>query len=351
MLFSLLGSSQGKSYLARKVRKQTDAIPPFSFPIDVASVKNIFIILPPERLDTLYQLKNVIEMAAHFKGAAVTLLAEEGCVPFARMIDGATVVEYRRESKKLFSATFNGLNHDVAGTADLACLLTRDEDLPLLYLAGKTAAPIRVGYTGAGGSPFINLHIGPSADRRYLPEWNCAMAEILGARRLKSHRSSVAKATVEEIDQLLRDQRLEPSARLVGIDLSFFIRQFGAKWANGLMEACMPCFGQAAAYLYAEETCGAAEREKIAKHGLPLIEGLTLPQTAALAARSAVVVTGNSLLYGLATLVGAQAVGVFSAEEFEVFCPPQPAAQAGISFEKNPTAETIGEVVKKLSIQ
>jgi ADP-heptose:LPS heptosyltransferase len=344
LLFSLLGSSRGKDFLARKVRKQTGGIPPFSFPIDIASVKKILIILPSEPLDVLYQLNNVLEMAAHFKNAKLTLLAEESCVPFARMMEGAEVVEYRQENKQLFSSTFNGFNRDFSGTADLCCLLTREEDPPLLYLTGRTAAPIRAGYVDAGGSPFINLHIGPSADRHYLPEWNCAMAEILGARKMKPYRSTVAKATIGEIDQLLREQGLDPAAKLIGIDAPFFSRNFGAKWTAGLIEALTPLLAETSVYLYTQDTGSPAEREKLARYGLPIIGGLTVPQTVALASRSKVVITGNTLLFGLATLIGGQALGVFKLEEHEAYCLPPPAPQVGITYEKNPTGETIEAV-------
>ena len=346
--FRLLGGARGKNFLAGKIRRQTAAIPPFSFPIDVASIKRILIILPSEPLQVLYQLRNVLELAAYFREATLTLLAEESCTPFAGMIAGAKVVEYAGESKRLFSAAFNEFNRAFAGAVDLCCLLTRTEDLTLLYLAGRTAAPVRVGYVGAGGSPFINLHIGPSADRHYLPEWNCAMAEILGARKMKPHRPSLAKQTLEEIDQLLRERRLDPASSLIGIDAPFFWRSFGAKWTAGLLEALTPLLAGRATYLYALDPSSPQEQEKFAKFGFPLISGLSVPQTAALAARSQLVITGNTLLFGLATLVGVPALGVFSLVEQEAYCPLPPALQVGIAFEKSPTAETIDALVAAL---
>ncbi|MBN2188653.1 MAG: hypothetical protein JW699_04305, partial [Chitinispirillaceae bacterium] len=157
--FAILGRENGRKLLARIVRKATAHLPPLSFPIDEAAVKRVLMILPPEPLAVLHQLKNIIALKAFFRNAETTLLVEASCMELAGMVEGISLIEYRREEKRLFSASFGVFNRTLAGAADVCCVLTDREDLPLFYLAGRTAAPVRAGYEGAGRFPFINLHI------------------------------------------------------------------------------------------------------------------------------------------------------------------------------------------------
>src|SRR5665811_197511 len=89
---------------------------------------------------------DILQCAHHQSGLqAGRLLVETASVPLAGLIDGVHIAEYPLESKKLFSATFNGFHEQFNGVFDLCCLLTRTEDLVLLNCAGRTAAPVRIG--------------------------------------------------------------------------------------------------------------------------------------------------------------------------------------------------------------
>ena len=339
---SILGASRSKAMLANTVRKLTEEAPPFSFPVDPQPVKNVLIILPPQRLEVLHQLRNVREIATLFRNAKITLVTEESCAELAGLIEGAAVLTYPEEEKRLFSGTFTELTHELRESAELCCLLTRGEELPLLYLTGMTAASLRVGYAGAGGPPFINLHVKPSGERVYQSDWNCAMAEMLGARRGRKTTWTVAPQTFGEIDHLFRELHIKPAARLAGVDALFFYRAFGPEWAEGCIKAIQPIVNNAL-YLFAEATHDDKELAWLSQTGLPLIQNLSVPQTAALAGRSALLVTGNTLLFGLATLLEKPAVGVFNADSMAAFCPASPLVR-GIACEGDADAKTISAI-------
>jgi ADP-heptose:LPS heptosyltransferase len=338
-LFRLLGPSLGKKLLARKVQARTTHLPPFIFPLDPALFTRVLIILPSKRLKVLHQLKNLAELTAFFKNAAISIVAEETCAPLVKLVDRTNVIEYRYEEKKLFTSTFNQLIREFHGIVDLCCLLTREEDLPLLYLAGMTAAPIRIGYVGSGGSPFLNLQVAPSPSRAYLPEWNSALAEMLGAKRAKRVRWGASKETTAEIDHLLKEMHFDPRARLVGVDADFARRRFGASWAERFIKALIPVT-QGSVYLYAKDDEDHGIMEWLSQFNLPLIHSISVSQLAALISRSSIIVTGNTLLFGLATLMEIKTVGLFEEKHLASYCPPSPVIK-GISFERSPDEKTI----------
>ena len=343
--FALLGPSNGRKLLARIVRKQTAHLPLFSFPLHAASVKRVLMILPPGQLPVLHQLKNIAAIKSFFRNAEVTLLTEASCTELAGMVEDVSIVEYRLEEKRLFSASFSVFNRSLKGTAEVCCLLMGREDLPLLYLAGRTAAPVRVGYVGAGIFPFINLHVKPFPEHRYLTDRNYVMAEALGAEKSKDIALPIATQTKAEIDYLVRGISRRSKSRPVGVDAFYFYRAFGARQAEEVIKALLPVVKNDI-YLYADETPDASEMEWLSRFKLPLMHHLTIAQLGALLGHSELVVTGNTLLFGLATILGTKAIGIFSKDEIDVFCPKTPsAAVRGIVRTKAIDAETVNGIV------
>jgi len=341
--FAVLGRKNGRKLLARIVRKQTAILPPLSFPIAAAGVKRLLLILPPEPLAVLHQMKNIAALKAFFKNAATTLLTEASCTEIAGMIEDVTIVEYRLEEKRLFSASFGVFNRSFKDAADVCCLLTDGEDLPLLYCCGRTAAPLRVGYAGAGTYPFINLHVSPSEERRYLTDRNLVMAETLGAAHCREIVLPAATQTKAEIDYIIRGITRKSPLRPVGIDALYFYRAFGAGRAAEMIKALVPVVANAV-YLYADETPDASEMEWLSRFNVSLMHHCTVAQLRALLSHSEVVVTGNTVLFGLAAIFGAKAVGVFTREEIEVFCPKTPALR-GIVKSKTMNTEAIKQIL------
>jgi ADP-heptose:LPS heptosyltransferase len=345
--FALLGRSKGRKILASIVRKQTAHLPPFSFPFDTEAVKKVLVILPPEPLSVLHQLKNIAGMKTVFRNAEMTLLAEASSIQLAGMIEDVSIVEYRREEKRLFSVSFSVFNRTFRDAAEMCCLLTSNEDLPLLYLVGRTGAQLRIGYTGAGEFPFINFHVTPLPERRYLTDRNYAMAETLGAEKNREIALPIAKQTKAEIDYLVRGINKGGRSRPVGIDAFHFYRAFGAKRAANVIRALLPVVKNAV-YLYADETPDAQEMEWLSLFKLPLMHHLTIAQLVALLGRSELVVSGNTLLFGLATLLGIKAVGIFNKNQLDAYCPGITTVR-GIPFDTTLDAERISGIVKAVA--
>jgi len=343
--FALLGPSNGRKLLSRIVRKQTAHLPLFSFPLDAGSVKRVLMILPPGQLPVLHQMKNIAAIKAFFRNAEVTLLIEASCIELAGMVEDVSIVEYRLEEKRLFSASFSVFNRSLKGTAEVCCLLTGREDLPLLYLAGRTAAPVRVGYAGAGIFPFINLHVKPSPEHRYLTDRNFAMAEMLGAPKSLHSGWAVTERKSAEADHFFKEHHIGVLSRPVGVDAFHFYRAFGARQAEEVIKALLPVVKNDI-YLYADETPDASEMEWLSRFKLPLMHHLTIARLGALLGCSGLVVTGNTLLFGLATILGTKVIGIFSQDEIDVFCPKTPsAAVRGIVRKKAIDAETVQGIV------
>lgn len=347
--FAFLGPSNGRKFLAGIVRKQMAHLPPFSFPLDAAAMKRVLVILPPGQLAVVNQMKNVAALKAYFRNAEMTLLAEASCTQLAGLIEGVSIVEYRREEKRLFSASFSVFNRSFRDAAEVCCLLTSEEDLPLLYLAGRTAAPVRIGYAGAGEFPFINIHVNPSPERSYLADRNLAMADMLGAPKPPDTMWAVAKRTTAGIDHFFNENRIGILSRSAGIDALFFYRAFGARQAAEVIKVLLPVVNNAV-YLYADEAPDAREMEWLSRFNLPFMHHLTIAQLGALLGRSGLVVTGNTVLFGLATLLQTKAVGVFNKKEFDVYCPNTPSAGVrGVVFDKTFNAETVRGIVSAVA--
>jgi ADP-heptose:LPS heptosyltransferase len=169
------------------------------------------------------------------------------------------------------------------------------------------------------------------------------MAEMLGAEKTPDSVWAVAKQTTAEIDYLVRGIGKKSKSKPVGIDAFYFYRAFGARQASGVIKALLPVVKNAV-YLYADETPDASEMEWLSRFNLPLMHHLTVAQLGALLGHSELVITGNTLLFGLATLLGTKAVGVFDKNGIDVYC-PKIAAARGVVFDKTINNETVSGII------
>ncbi|NLE00839.1 MAG: glycosyltransferase family 9 protein [Fibrobacter sp.] len=317
-IFKCIGTRHTEAFLAFLL-KHRHKVPPVTFPIDVASVKEILLLLPDQRIDVLYQLKNIISLISRFKHAAVTLLCEKDTAQLIKMIPGLNVIEYSAESRQSYSNEFIALAHGFRDIVDICFLLDKNPDLPMLYFTGLTKAPARVGYLGAGNNPFLNLHVSPKDSRKYLPDWNCSMAELFGATS-EDIRWSIAPKTLEEIDHLLKESKITRTEPLIGLDVQFYYSTFGASWTENLIEH-IKGLKKGELYLYTEKVPNGSEREWLSTRNLPVLTELSESRTAALVSRSELIISGNTLFYVLAGLLNKPAVGLFKESEFELYCP------------------------------
>jgi ADP-heptose:LPS heptosyltransferase len=344
-LFSLIGPSRRRSILAARVRKRSADSAPFTFPIDRASFKRILLILPEDRLQVLLQIPNAAAIVRCFPDARVTLLAESSAGPLAAMMGGGEIVGYASADKLLFSPAFDELCERFRGEADCCCLLAREDDDALLYLAGLTDARLRVGYGGSADFPFINLRVDPGPDNPYLPESNCAMAEALGATRGEGPTWTSAEETTAEIDHLLREVRLDGAERLFGIDVLSLFTLFGDRGAEECISALLTSV-DGGVYFYGGDELPRRIAARCAAMVPPLFSSLPVPQTTALLRRTECIVAGNSLLFGLAMLLAKKAVGIFSESDLPLYCKPSLTVKGIPGAGRGGNAETVTAVVQ-----
>ncbi len=336
--FTVLGKTRTQAFLEFLLRKK-HRVPSLKFPVDILAVKNLLIILPETPLEVLHQLKNVISLMTLFKHAGITLLCEYAVAPYIKMIPGLNIVEY--SSQDHFSAEYSQLAQQFRGEVDCCLLLDAAPGLPMLYLAGSTAAPVRAGYCDGGEYPFLNLHVRPSQKRVYLADWYCSLAETFGAKPGEI-RWRVAKKTMEEVDHLIRELKITPDSDLIGFDALFFIRSFGIEWTEEFMHRVEELH---AGTLYFHVENGADDKELVwlCKQNVPSFADLSASRLAALVSRSKFIVSGNTAMYALAGLLHRSAFGFFQAESFAKYC-PQNQLLKGVSYTGRPERQEIDEL-------
>ncbi|HEX2959971.1 MAG TPA: hypothetical protein VHO70_24255 [Chitinispirillaceae bacterium] len=338
-LFRLLGKNHSKSILSLVLkRRQHESV--VNFPINISHVKNIVIILPEDRLQSLYQLKNVISLVSTFKHAAITLLCEQAIASVVNMIPGLSIIEYDIEDRIGFGSSFLNLSRQFRGSADICFLLDHQPELAVLYFAGSTRAPIRIGYHDSGDYPFLNLHVRPSAFKKYLPDWNCSIAQMFTSER-ENLQWCVAKKTIEEVEHLMKESGIKKDNRLAGIDVASLVNAFGETGASKFIStACsLKTFKW---YLYLSEEITAASW--IQQFNLPVLSDFSVSRAAALVTLSELTITGNSMLYALATLLDRSAIGFFKESEIERYC-PQSRTLKGVVIKPNAVDAIILECI------
>ncbi|MBN1306412.1 MAG: hypothetical protein JXA18_00745 [Chitinispirillaceae bacterium] len=337
--FSLLGNARSRKFFTFLLRKNHKA-PAFHFPIDITSVKNILLILPEDRLLVLHQLKNVISLMTLYKHAAVTLLCERSAAAYIKMVPGLNLIEY--DAQYYYSAGFSRLAQQFRGSIDICFLLDTEPGLPVLYMAGSTAAPVRIGYGDAGEFPFLNLHIRPSPKRVYLTDWYCSMAEIFGSRPGEI-RWRVAQKTVEEVDHLIRELKINPDVPLIGFDALHFLHAFGIAWTERFMHRVNDLH-LGTIYFHVEDTRSEEELVWLCKQNLPSFADLSASRLAALVSKSRFIVSGNTPMYALAGLLHRPAFGFFREDAISRFC-PQNLLLKGIVYSDRPDDEAIERMI------
>lgn len=341
-VLALIGKS-GIYGLTSFILKRKYKVSPINFPVNVSEVKEILLILPQSQIEVLYQLQNITGLASLFKHAGVTLVCEHLTTSLVKMIPGLNVLEYDLDSSKTFAKQFTGLAKEFRGVVDICFLLDHKPDLSLLYLTGASAAPTRVGYYGAGKFPFLNLQVNPSKQRKYIPDLNCSISDLFGAKP-EGVCWSVAPKVLDEIDHLLRESKIKRRGALIGVDALFLFRKFGQAWTEQFLVRFKE-LNKGELYLYAEHVGSGRETEWIKAQKLPVLTHLSESRTAALVSRSDLIITGNTLLYVVAGLLNRPAVGFFHETEIESYC-PQSAIHKGISFKGISEKENI-EVLDK----
>jgi ADP-heptose:LPS heptosyltransferase len=321
--------------------------PHFVFPCPLKVSARILVIVPADPLLALCQMPGVVAIAGQFKTGHCAVLCERRVAPFFRTVTGISeFIEYDAAEQYLFSRQFDKIGRDVhAGRYEACVVLDTQPDLPLLYVAGKSAASVRIGIGGAGEYPFLNVHVTPTPGRSYLPDKGLLLAASLGVPVRPMARWSVAKESVEEVGQMLQEMKLVPPARLVGIDGPYFYRRFGEKWTQALVAALRgrPCI----CYFFSHGEPEAGASGWLRQLGVPVLSNLPASRCAALIYKSEFLVAGATVLFELADVLHKPVVGVFEAREFDTFCRESDTTK-GLRFDTQPDGGTIESVGRML---
>jgi ADP-heptose:LPS heptosyltransferase len=342
LFYHFFGNARTKSvltiYFRKKFRKTN-----FSFPVSVASIKNILVILPEQQLEILHQIKNLLSIVSTFKDAKITVFCLDSSVSIVKLIPNIDIVEYKKSEIDGFASQLSNFAELFKNVVDICILLDRNPQLSILSLVGSTNASIRAGYHEAGEYPFLNLRTRVSNTERYLTDKNCAISELFGKQTETLH-ISVAKKMLDEIDNHLNEMKISNNHGLLGIDAIFFLNTFGKEWTalflQNLQQHC-----KCTIYGFIDEEPSADQTNLLKSLKIPFIVENSAPRIAALIYRSNLIISGNTIFYGLAALLNKSAIGFFTSNEFVSYCPNE-GKQNGLVYKETPDSESIKNVAQ-----
>jgi hypothetical protein len=315
--YTVLGSKRTKSIIAlyyrNKFRKQF-----FRFPVDPHSVSSVLIVLPESSLDILYQLKNILSIMAVFTKARVTAFCPDMETSLLKMIPELEIVEYPKEEPDRFTS-FGSFKRQFKNNVDICILLDRTPDISKVSFVISTNAPIRAGYKDAGDFPFLNLKVGANPDKHYLPQRNCMMAEMFG-KGFESLKFSVSRKLIDDVEHMLKEQRISEDAGLIGVDALYFLDKYGKQWFLKLITQIDKDFSEKL-YCYLSREPSQQEATFFTSEGIRCITPLSESRLAALVSKSLLILSSNSVFYGLGAMFGVKALGFFNGSEYKNYCP------------------------------
>ncbi len=315
--YSVLGSTRTKSiislYYRKKFRKKF-----FSFPVDPQSIESVLVVLPESSLEILYQLKNILSLMAIFTKAKVTALCPDTGVALLKMIPELEIVEYPTDDPDRF-IVFSFFKRQFKNNVDVCILLDKAPDIAKVSFVVSTNAPIRAGYKDTVDFPFLNLKVGANPDDHYLPQRNCIMAQKFG-KGFKTIKFSVSKNLIDEVECTLKEQRISYDGGLIGVDALFFLEKYGQQWFLKLVAQIKKEFS-ANMYGYLSREPSQKEAAFFTGEGIRCIPPLVESRLAALVTKSTLIVSSNSVFYGLGAMFGIKAIGFFNSADYKIFCP------------------------------
>lgn len=343
-LFRILPSSFQTS-MVRLLARHHIANEPVGFPPRLDNISSAVIVLPESLFEAIHQIDNLMALRATLTHAQIFYLCERNVAGFFQSMSSAvTIVEYDRDERFLFSASFAQCAATViAQEPQIAILLEKEPDLSLLSFMSRTGARYRIGYEGSGEFPFVNLHVRPIDAVTYLPEANSSLARCLGAPPQKPVRWMASKEAREGLGQFLGEVGFAPSARLIGVEGHHFHSRFGEAWTAQLLSR-LGEIPDHVLYCIPERNADEAALAWLKAHGLAIIPPMRLPRLTALIHRSETLVTGNTVNFQLARLLDRPAIGLFDRACMDKFFKPTAAAR-GIAYERQPTEESAESVV------
>jgi ADP-heptose:LPS heptosyltransferase len=320
--------------------------PTLAFPWSKQAISKALVILPEDPVEAFHQIPTYLQLTAHFRNTSFFLCCTGKVATFFRHIQpNATFFEYDTWQRFLFSGLFEEWGKAfLKEEFDLCLILEHTPDISLLYLAGKTAAAVRAGYSEAGGEfPFLNIHVNPSPERRNRTEQNKIMARALGASESIKVNWSITKETEEELSHTLRERKISFGARLVGIDAGLFLRSFGTDWTEMLCTRLREN-SSVSYYFFIEDEPDEGVSPSLTSFGFPVFSNLSPPRCIALIARSAGIISGKSVFFELANMLGRPVVGVFDENQCALYC-QESALTKAVTYSGEPDRSAVERIV------
>jgi ADP-heptose:LPS heptosyltransferase len=253
----------------------------------------------------------------------------------------ATILEYVPSGLLFLSKGLDEWARRISAEAfDVCVVLERRPKAPLLYLAGRSSAPVRAGYGGSGEAPFYNLHINPSAERKYLSDWNFAMAQMFGAINLPQVHFDISIGALDDISCKMP----QGAGAQIGIDAGFFLRKFGAAWTRELCRRISENRSFSCSILCE----GEGEKRLDGIGSFSLFPNLGPAHLGALLSKSDCLVSGGALSFKLAQLMGRPVIGVFETSAAQRYCHGSANAR-GLAYCARPDGSTIEKIVQMVN--
>lgn len=277
---------------------------------------------------------------AVFTKAKVTAFCSDTETSLLKMIPELEIVEYPQDESDRFTS-FSSFKRQFKNNVDICILLDRTPDISKVSFVISTNAPIRAGYKDAGDYPFLNLKVGANPDEHYLLQRNSMMAEMFG-KGIQSPKFSVSKKLLDDVEHMLKELRISENDGLIGIDALYFLGKYGQQWFLKLVAQIEKDFSNKM-YCYLSREPSQQEATFFTSEGIPCITPLSESRLAALVTKSLMILSSNSVFYGLGAMFGINALGFFNSDEYKNYCPDTPKLQ-GLIYENKSDEQCLIEL-------
>ncbi len=322
--------------------------PVTDLPSDFHCANSVLVVLPFEMLETALQMDNLLMLITHYtkSGATITLLCEQLVYPLVSGFKDVAIQRYDRDDRSIFNKSWKMLCRSYAKKTDICIVLEKNPDFPVLYLAAKTFAPIKVGYGSGSLWPYINISINSSDPQKRISSQNCFLASTLGAKN-KTVRWSTSKSTIEGARHQLKERSIQLSGQLVGLDLYYFSSLFERSWVEELVRRVQK-LSDYSFYSFGALNEQIAVPQWISETGVVVVAPLTVPRTAALIATSRFIITGKSPVFGMGSLLSTDIIGIFEQSQQSLYCSDLEMVKA-VPYIESPDDKTIDAVILQLN--
>jgi len=347
-LLNALPPSMKLSIMSWVVSKRYDA-PGVVLPYSLGASPQILVILPPDELAATHQAKSCLALATHFPNAKITVVCSPSVTPFFKALGPIqNFIEYDGNNDNPFSKELGNIGKTIHESQFDACvLLDPDPKLSLLYLCGKSSAPVRIGFATSNASPFLNMQVKPSGKLQNCAERGLLVASMLGASAPKKAKWGVSKEALAELKLQFGEMKIDATKHLVGVDAFYFAEAFGFSWTKSLLDTIAQSRGSC--YLYVNKEPSGKAKQWLAGLQLPVFSNLSAPRSAALVYVSSYIIAGATTFFQLADILHKPVIGIFSNSQYDAYCTDSETTR-GIRFDTVADERVIDAVKQNIDV-